>query len=242
MLGSTGQNDPVFKQSELVEGSNLPERETTREMPQLCTALKDIIKHLYKLSMIIHRPVPTDRLRKSSSTPVHGFHTFDRPHTIECYPRASPALQNRLANCITRRRQLLIYNERHHNKLSDQSKQFSGATEHEQPPGGLPVIQNPRVGPPETSEQPSESVSTALTESLLAPSTEATHFIPPESTQAFDVQSESGTVSSFAFSETCSERIRIPPRPRNPEGEELEQFLCPFCFRLVEIRNSRVWA
>ncbi|KAM0429226.1 hypothetical protein ACHAPT_006440 [Fusarium lateritium] len=80
-----------------------------------------------------------------------------------------------------------------------------------------------------------------LGRSTLA-STEATKFTPPEDLkEEVDVQSESGTASSFGFSDNEGERLRVPPRPQDDDGEPLEQFLCPLCYHLIEAKTTRAW-
>jgi hypothetical protein len=173
---------------------------------------------------------------------VQHFESFDQQHVEECFPEATPVLKKRLAKAITRRRQLLLYNEQHYQKSSELL------------PSQMVMSQN-NVPRPEAQRQNIEDLVTSIQdpiERVMEPapsifarsaqaSTEATKFVPPEETKAVDEQSESGTASSFAFSEGSGERIRVPPRPHGDDGETLDQFLCPFCYHLVEIKTSKAW-
>ncbi|KAF9784851.1 hypothetical protein IL306_006737 [Fusarium sp. DS 682] len=81
-----------------------------------------------------------------------------------------------------------------------------------------------------------------ISKGSLLTSTEATKFVPPvDMKEEPDVQSEFGTISTFGFTGTDRETLRLPLRPQDDNGEALEQFLCPLCYHLIEVKGERAW-
>lgn len=206
-------------------------------LPRVYQAIKEGVEHLYKISMIIRRPIPVDRLSRASKIPMSHFDLFDRHHIDERFPNANSVLKERLAVAITRRRQLLVYNEKHHAELSGMVEQtISEATE-----GRTLQPQEGAIIDPNSVELSLELAPTIVAKSMQA-STMASKFIPPEDDQTIEVQSESGTMSSSALSTGGDERVQVPPRPRDADDMEMDQFLCPYCFHLIEVRSRKAWA
>jgi hypothetical protein len=56
-----------------------------------------------------------------------------------------------------------------------------------------------------------------------------------------ETQSIADTASSYQSTLSGREVINIPPRPKGPDGEELEEFECPYCYALCEIKSSYSW-
>lgn len=241
-------SDRAFIKELGIMGANNRELPTQsrKEMPRLYEYIKDLIQNLYSMSMVIRRPIPTDRLsRAAAEVQVHHFEEFDQKYVDDCFPDATSALKARMARAITRRRQLLRYNERHYQKLS--GPQTHATT--------TPL----RIGDAKQNQQqdvhyqsrassiPIEAAShlalSVVEKSVLA-STAASKFVPPaeEAKPTFDMQSDEGTISSFNFSQDGDEVIRLPQRPLDDDGNELVEFLCPLCFHLVRIRARKAWA
>jgi hypothetical protein len=220
-----------------------------RQIAALYESIKNSVKHLYSLAMVIRRPVATERLSRASKITVDHFISFDQRHVDECFPDASLVLKKRLAKAITRRRQLLTYNEQHYRKSSEPqpSDETTAAghitqdeprekAEQEMPP--LPVTSNPI----KHLVRDTPSYAPTISKGSLLASTEATKFIPPvDMREEPDVQSESGTITTFGFTGKDSVGIRVPPRPQNDNGEALDQFLCPLCYHLIEVKGERAW-
>ena len=56
-----------------------------------------------------------------------------------------------------------------------------------------------------------------------------------------EIRSEPETLSSWASLETSNETIYIPLRPVDGDGEELEDFECPYCYTLIHVRSRHTW-
>jgi hypothetical protein len=201
----------------------------TTEMGHIRLAIKDIVTSLYKLAVVIRRPLPSDRHEKSMKINVQHFAEFDHRYVCDKFPEADPEIIARLGRGITRRRQLLKYRELHNERMQ------------------LPV----KPKPTEPSTAPSAGVEMNLrflqdtkskvSSSNLNPSTQATTFVPKNPIVIEEVQSVADTASSYQSTLSGQEVISIPPRPRGPDGEELEELECPYCHVLCEIKSSNAW-
>ncbi|KAK2929217.1 Protein kinase domain [Fusarium oxysporum f. sp. vasinfectum] len=221
-----------------------------RQIAALYESIQNSVKHLYSLAMVIRQPVATDRLLRASKIPVGHFLSFDERHVDECFPDASPVLKKRLANAITRRRQLLIYNEQHYQKSSEpQPSEEVIATDYIAQDDSKDKAIEQHIRPPlaasdriEYPAKESTGYAPTISKGSLLASTEATRFVPPlNMREEPDVQSESGTISTFGFNCKDREGFRVPPRPQDDNGEALDQFLCPLCYYLIEVKGERAW-
>nr|RBQ83606.1 hypothetical protein FVER53263_13280 [Fusarium verticillioides] len=220
-----------------------------RQIAALYQSITNSVRHLYSLAMVIRQPVAIDRLSRASKITVDHFISFDQSHVDECFPEASPVLKKRLAKAITRRRQLLIYNEKHYRKSSEpQPLNETTAAGHiaQDEPGEKAEQEMPP--PPVASHsirnlvRDTPSYAPTISKRSLLASTEATKFIPPvDMREEPDIQSESGTITTFGFTGKDGVGIRVPPRPQDDNGEALEQFLCPLCYHLIEVKGERAW-
>lgn len=219
-------------------------------MPGLYDAIRDSVELLYAMAMVIRRPAPVDRLVKSAKISVDHFEALDQQHVEECFPNATPTLKRRLAKAIKRRRQMLIYNEQHHEKASkDPGPTVAVDSVHRtEAPSNVRQVDHYRTMVPESAKGIEDGAAglaagegLGIGEGSVRASTEATKFIPPDETKEADVQSESGTISSFGFADSSWERIRIPPLPRDDDGEVPKKFLCPLCYYFVVIETSKAW-
>ncbi|KAF5530648.1 serine threonine kinase [Fusarium mexicanum] len=220
-----------------------------RQIASLYESITKSVRHLYSLAMVIRQPVATDRLSRASKITVDHFISFDQRHVDECFPDSSLVLKKRLAKAITRRRQLLIYNEQHYRKSSEpQPSEETTVTGHIAQDEPREKAEQEMPPPPVTSDsiqhlvRDTPSYAPTISKGSLLASTEATKFIPPvDVREEPDVQSESGTITTFGFTGKDSVGIRVPPRPQDDNGEALEQFLCPLCYHLIEVKGERAW-
>jgi hypothetical protein len=218
------------------------------EVVQLRSAVKDILDHLFKLAIFIRRPVPQDRLIRSAKIDVRHFEQFDFGFVKDCFPNARSWLQERLAKAITRRRQHLVYNRKHREKLLRPRPlprtDSAGSQAHEYNDSGslkAPDTIVPRGdGYFDVAKTPMKHTVVASTRFA---STIATEFRAPEGRDAnrenFDW--EAGTQSSYASTLGGKDVICIPPRPKDADGIEMRQFECRYCFHIQDIISGRAW-
>ena len=191
--------------------------------------------------------MPQDRLKRSARVNVNHFRPFDDQFVNDCFPTAASWLKQRLANAITRRRQHLIYERQHHQKLACLDKKHKpillrASTNEESG--------NSKLTPPATIVQ----VQAAVTQiGLNAPplstrlaSTRATEFVhgiktDAEAEEALLKDIDLISVSTGATLSATYDTIHIPPRPRGQDGTAVEEFECPYCFCIQNIKSDSVW-
>ncbi|EWZ85509.1 serine/threonine protein kinase [Fusarium oxysporum f. sp. lycopersici MN25] len=221
-----------------------------RQIAVLYESVQNSVRHLYSLAMVIRKPVATDRVARASKISIDHFYSIDQRHIEECFPDASPTMKKRLGSAISRRRQLLMYNEQHYRKSSEpqSSKRPETAdyTAPQEPQDNISeqIPQSPPDTPERVKVPAADTVyhAPSVVQGSILASTEATKFAPPaDMKEEPDTQSESGTISTFGFTDAGGEKLWIPPRPQDSDGESLEQFLCPLCFHLIEVRGMRAW-
>ncbi|KAH7393523.1 hypothetical protein BKA64DRAFT_89804 [Cadophora sp. MPI-SDFR-AT-0126] len=213
----------------------------TPEMTQLSQGIRSLVGHLYKLSMLIRRPMPHDRLTKCNSIDVSHYEPFDSGHILDCFPTLNEILRLRLGHAMKRRRQYLIYSQRHHHALAN--------------PRSAPPLENVSVerlseiqagkaistDKPVPTPPPIDTTNFGMPQSHFGTNTEATQFVPIDNSDEDRPPSDIGTVSTYASTTTSDEKVRIPPRPKGPDGKEMEQFECPYCLHIVETKTARAW-
>ncbi|KAG8528975.1 uncharacterized protein KY384_006664 [Bacidia gigantensis] len=223
--------------SELSEESNF----LTSELEQLHLAISEAITSLYKLSISIRKPTPRDRYAKAAAlVPLNPI--YDIGHVYEKCPqmRASPWLFEKLGRANTKRREILRYREKHHEKLARGTKQIEYDDADQAPrltPQSDVNIRKPSPNPVPTAEQ-GESVGF----SQLA-STKATTFIArPEQELELEIEtgrSETSYVTSIADDSTEGRR-QVPEAPSESAGGK--PFECPYCYTIQSVRHAKHWS
>lgn len=202
--------------------------------------IKHIIGCLYRLAIVIRNPASRDRLQKCADIEVAHYEFFDIAHASHKFPSAEQYLVDRLGKANTKRRQLLQYHERHHDKLAMYiDLPADGRLDHHQEAEEDASANVTHDDPGLTTEYllPSQSdiTTTVITQ------TTATTFVQPSPGpgEGSDTgQSQTSYATSVGDTNT---RIRIPPPP--PLGRELdgEPFECPYCFCIITADGSRSW-
>lgn len=211
-----------------------------------------IITCLYKLSMIIQSPAPRDRLHKSQAIPVAHFLPYEKQHMQDKFPKAPAFLVGRLARANVTRRQLLKYYQHHQRKIVGYGQ-----------PDGLGFSSNQRLvienQTPSTTGN-NKSPALEIPEPLVTPvdrKTEGTMSTVPNSQTTISayiarpqelasdplslVEAESeGEISqtSFASSSGSMGGLYVP---RAPSLLNEAPFQCPYCFLIIQPKNTDSW-
>ncbi len=221
----------------------LPAKRPTKEVPQLLFSLKLTVTSLYK--MPIRRPAPAerlDRLTKASFNDTSLYEHFDFMYVRDVFNKADENLVRRLARMITRRRLLVQYRQAHNERLQreidksreqiDEARSYR-ATDIRPIPNSIPRTEAP--------------IQSSVFDSESKKDSRATTFKPPKplfdstKTNFFELQSVPDTVSSFANIRTDEELLAIPALPKGLNGEDLEDFICPYCCVSCHITSSHRW-
>jgi hypothetical protein len=226
------------------QGSINQKPQKITELQQLVESIRLAVTCLYKLPL--RKPAPIDRLSDKSTEEVSYFQQFDILYVRDKFRdrllgqrahRLDDQVKVRLGKMITRRRQLLLYRERHRDNLlpdvvtpqEKRRKEPETGTKHEA------AIANTTNALETQSHAESSHITKASTlheealphrdvNDLLAPSvagSEATSLVASEATR--DI------------------RIEVPPRPKDHTGRGLNRFECNYCCLTQHIRSDRAW-
>jgi uncharacterized Zn-finger protein len=177
------------------------------ELQQLHAILGDVINCLYQISLLIRKPARHDRLLHYDSDIGAAFTSWARGHVSNKFPNADPAIIDRLGSAITKRRTLLKYRERHHQKLA---RGLDSAIENRENEESLAF---------------SQTLATDFQEVAL---------------EISDAASATGvSQTSYAKSLEGGGDITVPAPPK--ESENQQEFLCPYCFIIITIKDRRDW-
>ncbi|KAH6883903.1 hypothetical protein B0T10DRAFT_494006 [Thelonectria olida] len=181
----------------------------TTELEQIAMNVPDVVNCLVRLSVAIRNPAPHDRFATSVPIDASHYEPFDIQHVQTKFGEIDAFLAERLGKAISRRRQYFKYRESHHLKLSH----------------GLDL------------REQKDTESTVA--SSIPGHAKAAYFNPLFPAIDEDALSDSGvTQTSFASSSADTERIRIPPLPKDAGSEPFE---CPFCYIMITATSTISW-
>jgi hypothetical protein len=220
------------------------------ELPRLVESIKFTITCLYRLP--IRRPAPLDRIKHRTSIDSAVYQQFDVLYVKDKFPNLQLQAATRLGKMITRRRQILHYREAHKQSLDVARVQPKIAAVSEAPPTSSIIEDGSKVTVEDRGSQatPSRLVMSQAASSHFTLRSKATTARPGElkvliSKDHMDTlfapsvaESKSSMASSYAGKAI---RISVPSRPKNDDGQELEQFECPYCLLTKNVSNDRRW-
>ncbi|KAI5810619.1 hypothetical protein BZA77DRAFT_347632 [Pyronema omphalodes] len=218
------------------------------------TATADEVGHsissLFRLTANIQNLASRDRMERIERIDVSAFGPYDINHIRDKYglPEDAQYLIERLGKANTKRRQLLKYNEQHHDKIAGRRRDVAGHpgdtdstagdnADHQDVKGKGVDLQDV-VGFAEEDYSVGEGSTTMQTTvstvyEVNAPGSFEYH------ERDDDARSESGfTETSYATSAgptSSSDKLRVPAPPN---GYSDEPFQCPYCFKLVTNQGS----
>jgi hypothetical protein len=198
--------------------------------------------------------------------PVSHFEEFDIGHVREKFPHAEEFLIGRLGKANSKRRQILRYNEKHHEKIIGHHD--SSLSETPQLKAGLatatgddiwgdpgnigdiaPVEEMNAPGNHPVSVKGAGTVVTAATQetktiiSLFQPKRgggmpSTTSDNPDEGSETDQSQATSCASSS---SPSNAYYPRVPPPPDQESALDGDPFQCPFCFTIITVSGREAW-
>ncbi|KAI5816521.1 hypothetical protein BZA77DRAFT_353753 [Pyronema omphalodes] len=218
------------------------------------TATADEVGHsissLFRLTANIQNLASRDRMERIERIDVSAFGPYDINHVRDKYglPEDAQYLIERLGKANTKRRQLLKYNEQHHDKIAGRRRDVAGnpgdtdSTAGEEPDcqdeKGKGVELRDMVGFAEEDYSLGEGSTTMQTTvSTVYEGNVPGSFEYHERDD--DARSESGfTETSYATSAgptSSSDKLRVPAPPNRYSDEP---FQCPYCFKIVTNQGS----
>jgi hypothetical protein len=220
------------------------------ELPRLVESIKFTITCLYRLP--IRRPAPLDRIKHRTSIDSAVYQHFDVLYVKDKFPNLQLQAATRLGKMITRRRQILHYCEAHKQSLDVARVQPKIAAVSEAPPTSSIVEGGSKVTVEDRGSQatPSRLVLSQAASSHFTLRSKATTVRPGE-LKLLNSKDHMDTLFAPSFAESKSSmassyagkaiRISVPSRPKNDDGQELEQFECPYCLLTKNVSNDRRW-
>jgi hypothetical protein len=239
VAGSDGDAEtsaqPTAQRRRDPEGSaplfSLPRRNTLG-LAYFLQSIRHTVDCLYKIP--IRHPAPLDRIAKEA--PDTMYQHFDCLHIKDKFPQAQGYLVDRLGKMNSRRRRLLAYRERHHREIfpEDRKEDLTTLNEASQP---IKRTKNEPSQAEQVGATQSQAPSSRLQKSSHATTFQSKLLEAPE--RGFDASSDKK--SSVASTYTGGTKLEIPPRPRGPDREPLDEFECPYCFTLCQITSEQAW-
>ncbi|KAF8536480.1 hypothetical protein BDD12DRAFT_912112 [Trichophaea hybrida] len=230
----------------------------TNDLERCVLELNHIITCLYKFSIAIRNPAPSDKLRKCSKIDVSHFEYFDQQHVREKFPEAAEFLIERLGRANTRRRQLLKYHEKHHEKIAaryDPPSLNASVAEREEMILPLEAVigdedgQGEVTAPNQCAARRNETFDT----SIIVPNTIAASITITDTTvstayfqgerDTTDLRSDADySQTSYGPSEAGDpEVLRVPPPPNQESAYNYEPFQCPYCYSMITVVGETSW-
>lgn len=247
-------NDPGL--NALVDEEEPP---STTEFEFVCLDITHLIKCLYRFLTMLHQPMPLHRIQKCSSIDVKHYEFWDIQHVENKFPNLPEYLQQRLGLANTKRRQLLIYHERHHRKiavLGDESEEKAQEAIIQPDGGDVKPSGHDNQAPcaADSAAETTAHINTTQPQkpacgpgTILSATTATTFHLTPGLTKeklhlkqalSEDCESDTGTQTSYASSHSASKSYNLSvPYPRNFEDIDGEPFECPYCHDMILIGN-----
>jgi len=217
------------------------------ELDECLEEVAHVITCLYKFSIAIQNPAPLHRLQKSSLIDVSHFEPFDIQHVSNKFPHAEPYLVQRLGRSNTRRRQLLRYHERHHDKIAGRYglESFVLAPEQgmsEGDHGRRDESARLKSKAEERSEHPQQASKKSSAANTLSATT-VTAYQRPTEEHAFEQCSDTDFSQTSYSSSACGivEKLRAPPPPNRESAFDGDAFQCPYCYIIITLAGHKSW-
>jgi hypothetical protein len=225
-----------------LEDQDSEELPTTTDLEYAVSDITNIITCLYKLSTTLRNPAPRDRIQKSAAIGVSHYEHFDVQHAAQKFPGIPQYLSQRMGRANTKRRQLLRYYQKHHDKMSRYVDHPKAA--HWQ--GESVGISRDR-SEPELERMEHTLITTRTTATATNSQTTVTTLkITQEAIDEIQVDAEweaGRSQTSFATSvaEDGQIKFRVPPPPEGNSSFDGTPFECPYCYMFTAVKSSYAW-
>ncbi|KAF8245547.1 hypothetical protein K440DRAFT_662728 [Wilcoxina mikolae CBS 423.85] len=213
----SGNREPYDAESDSEIEHNKPDgAKLTTELEERYIDITHFITCLYMFSIAARNPAPRDKFEKWAAIDVSGYRHHDIMHVRDKFPNASNYLQERLGKANSRRRQLLLYNERHNSKICQlfpvhKNPKTTVQTTDSQLDLDVGIGQNEKV-PPDEAKVWESSSTTALTETTVT--TIHNQNFPCTNEELVEETPDCVSVTSYTSSiSEGSNTLRVPPPP-----------------------------
>ena len=187
-------------------------------------------------------PAPMDRFVNRSLLDISSYQHFDILYVLDKFPDADTALSTRLGKLVSRRRQLLAARSARdrHLMTEDTEERKPGEKQSESISNPDNVARDkPEIRTVATviQSQVSGSRKTAMTRATVLKQPLSNYNEALEAPLAPQSEYTPSRASSFG----AKLRVEVPDRPRGANGEEFDDFKCPYCFVVCHIESHDRW-
>ncbi|KAI5803588.1 hypothetical protein DFH27DRAFT_556308 [Peziza echinospora] len=197
------------------------------ELELLSFTIHSTITNLYRIIAFSRPLVHKDKKGKYQSIDVSAYRPFEIGHVSDKFPKAEKAIAERFAVANLERRQFLIYQQTHHLKLSATTVEEGDDADDSED---------------DLKSKRAETVTTATTfmdlDGPQDPSKIQLHRSPANSDSGRS-QTSFATSADFGGAESGL-KLKVPPPPNGAQAFE-EPFECPYCYRIIDINDTRSW-
>ncbi|KAI5808622.1 hypothetical protein DFH27DRAFT_233036 [Peziza echinospora] len=214
--------------------SSLGSPEEASDLTLTICDIAHVITCLCQLSVLIRQTNPKDRIHKYAAIPMSHFQPYDRAHAQTKHPSAPEYLAQRLGDANTQRRQFFEYRRLHHEKIAKFVDDMMVNEAHGQAGGEA-----------ELEEEAHTVITKAQTMTTI--STVPGQIELPVEFRAADFESVSGETTTsigsmyMAENQGASGFLQIPRPPNADFVFEGNPFMCPYCYCIIAVRNTRAW-
>ncbi|KAI5810616.1 hypothetical protein BZA77DRAFT_271360 [Pyronema omphalodes] len=250
-------NDPESSEQDATDTD--PDSSDDEPEEDVITATADEVGHsissLFRLTANIQNLASRDRMERIEKIDVSAFGPFDINHVRDKYGLGEDAqyLIERLGKANTKRRQLLKYNEQHHDKIAGRRKDDTGNPGNTDSTAGAEADHQDEKGKGVDLQdivwfaEGDYSLGEGSTTMQTTVSTVHEGNVPggfenhePDDDARSDTGFSETSYATSAGSSFSSDKLRVPPPPN---GYSDEPFQCPYCFKIVtnQGRNYISW-
>jgi hypothetical protein len=239
----SGNREPYDAGSDSETEPNDGAKQTT-ELEERYIDITHFVTCLYMFSIAARNPAPRDKSEKWAAIDVSSYHQHDVMHVRDKFPGASNYLQERLGKANSRRRQLLLYNERHNSKICQlfpvhKNSKTTVQNVDSQPDLDIGIDRN-EIDPPAKVKEWEALSSTALSATTVTTMNNQNFRRTNEelAEDSFDCASVTSYTSSISEG---SNILRVPPPPDPVLVFKGVPFICPYCFAQEIVKNEHSW-
>lgn len=185
-----------------------------------------------------------DRFSNRSLLDISIYEHFDTLYVKDKFPDADTALSTRLGKLISRRRQLLAARSSRDRHLLTEDTEERKPDEKQSDSASKQDIDSASRDKPEIRDVTSVPQS-QLSGSRKTAITRATVLKQPPMNDNEALEAPLAPQSEYTPSRAsffgAKLRVEVPDRPRGANGEELDDFKCPYCFVVCHIESHDRW-
>jgi len=227
---SDSKSSKALPENILPSSKTQHDEDVKTDLACLAMDITEIVTGLLKLSVAILQPTFRNRTQKLAAIDVSQFESVD---IQDMFPKAPMYLVRRLDRANTKRRQILTYCQKSHEKARKCINVDVTALP-------APILEQHEE--PRTIDQPVDIVSFHIQkDTRAAKTTVSTDRQPtPDIPEATSDTSQSETSSTTSV-DSSRHKFKVPLLSSSELAFKRHQFECPYCFRIIVVHDKDSW-